>query len=674
MKIFDISEPDTKDLQTAGMERSRLYTLVGVLLGVAAPVGWMLLRALFFSTPGQNFFVSIKTDIFVSPEHLFHYLYMGVGTSVVLGAFGFFIGRASQQIHQRATRLDEMHRTVAHQKEDFARRYRELNARIRNFHSITARLQNSREEDELYRLSANALHEVLEFDRVNLFLVDAKEKLLRMTNSRGTGDSQVGGISLPLDERAGALYKAVFDRRYFLIDDIRLMPTDFRLKPPCDSIGQLRSRSFIVCPVAVGDKVVALICVDNKTSGCSLEESDADTVKLLAGQLSSAIIRTGLIDAVEELTNELGRTFRELDEHRVRYQKQLVALKESSSSTRKLVADIAGSADVVRDAVNATQSASGEISVSIEQVGDNISQLSEFMEKSISAMSQIAAALRSVEEHSILSHKISEKTCERAELGVQSVQEALSGLRGIRSGVEEAATAMEHLSGRGDEVSSITTVITEFAQKTNLLALNAAIIAAQAGEHGRSFAVVAEEIRELSQQTAGSSAAIARLVRDMQAGMIQVVNHIDNTQKLVDNGFDKGRGADAALGQILETAAQAMDMALRIRKSTREVSTSAEFVTHSIEELGEMTEQVSTASREQIQGTRSIVRSIEDVRQMAEDMAGATMQQSKNSEIIENAVDSVSDMANKIFVSMEKRRKQSQTVISRLQQLKETDE
>ncbi len=674
MQIFDIPELEEKKNQTTGMDRSHLYTLVGVLLGVAAPVGWMLLRAVFFSHPDQGFFTGIKADIFVSTEHLFHYLYMGVGTSIVLGVFGYFIGRASQQIHQRAARLDEMHRTVASQKEDFARRYRELNARIRNFHSITARLQNSMEEEELYRLTADALHEVLEFDRVNLFLVDAREKLLRMTHCRGSGDSQVGGISLPLDERAGALYKAVFDRRHVLIDDIRLMPSDFQLKPPCDSIGQLRSRSFIVCPVTVGDKVVALICVDNKTSGRALEESDADTVKLLTGQLSSSIIRMGLINAVEELTNELGQTFRELDDYQGRYQKLLTSLKESSSSTRKLVADIAGSADVIRDAVNATQSASGEISVSIEQVGENISQLSEFMEKSISAMSQIAAAIRSVEEHSIHSHKISEKTCERAEHGVQSVQEALSGLRGIRAGVEEAATAMEHLSGRGDEVNNITAVITEFAQKTNLLALNAAIIAAQAGEQGRSFAVVAEEIRNLSQQTAGSSAAIANLIRDMQSGMVQVVEHIDNTQRLVDNGFDKGRGADAALGQILETAGQAMDMALRIRQSTREVSTSAEFVTRSIEELGEMTDQVSSASREQIQGTRSIVRSIEDVRHMAEDMAGATLQQRRNSEVIENAVDSVSDMALKIFSSMEERREQSQIVIGRLQQLKESDE
>ncbi len=672
MEISDSS--DLEKMQgVKGIDRSYLYAFVGVMLGVAAPVGWMLLRAIFFSQPGQDFFAGILTDIFASRENFFHYLYMGAGTSVVLCVFGYFIGRASQQIHQRAARLDEMHRTVASQKENFAQRYRDLNTRIRNFHGITARLQRSMEAEELYNLACNALHEVLEFDRVNLLQVCPEDKLLRLVNSRGCNDSQIGGISVPLDERAGVLYKAVMDRRHFLVDDIRLMPEDFRLKPPCDSIGQFRSRSFLVSPVIVNEKVVALICVDNKISGRTLEESDVDTIKLLAGQLSSAIVRMELVRAVVELTDELELTFKELGDYRERYQKLLGSLKESSNSTRKLVGDIASSADVIRDAVNATQAASGEISVSIEQVGGNISQLSEFMEKSISAMSEIAAAIRSVEDYSVQSHKMSELASDRAEHGVASVNETLTGLTGIRAGVDEAALAMSKLAGHGEEVSTITSVISEVAQKTNLLALNAAIIAAQAGEQGRSFAVVAEEIRDLSQQTARSSAAIISLIRDMQNGMVQVVEHIENTQKLVDNGFDKGKGADAALGQILDTAGQAMEMARRIRQATREVSTSAEFVTRSIEELGDMTDQVSSASREQTQGSRSILRSIEDVRHMTEDMVNATVQQRKNSDAIETAVESVSEMAMRIFSDMEKRRKQSQNVIGRLKQMKETD-
>lgn len=666
-KIIEHGAADSK-----GLDRCYLYALIGVLLGLAAPLGWLLLRAIFLSSLDQSFWGSLLNDAFASRENFFRYLYMGVGTSSVLAMFGFFVGRASQQIHQRALRLDEMHAVAARQKQEFSQRYHELNKRIHSFHSITARLERSIDEAELYKLTSHALHDVLEFERVNLLRVDEINQQLVMISCRGGANEEGADIRLPLDPRAGALYKAVTDNRFYLIDDIHLMPADFRLQPPCDKIERLRSLNFLVCPVAVGEKVVALICLDNKISRRSLDSSDGDTVQLLANQLGSALIRIGLIAAVENLTDELELTFRELDGYRERYKTLLGVLKDSSSATTSQVGDIAASADVVLDAVNATQSASTEISSSIEDVGDNISQLSEFMEKSISAMSEIAAAIRSVEEHSVRSHQISEKTRDRAEHGVESVAETLNGLQGISAGVAEAADAMGRLSGRGNEVSTISSVITEIARKTNLLALNAAIIAAQAGEQGRSFAVVAEEIRELSHQTARSSEAISGLIRDMQVGMTQVVTQIDNTQKLVDTGFEKGRGADAALGQILESAAQAMDMAQRIRQATREVSSSAEFVTHSIEELGQMTDQVSTASREQVLSTRSIVRSIEDVRRMAEDMANITSSQLKNTDAIESAVDSVSEMALRIFTSIENRRRQSLTVITRLQQMKES--
>ena len=203
MKLFDNPDLSTINQTANGLDRSYRYALAGLMLGVAAPVGWMLLHSFFFAATEQSFFGGILADVFASQEHLFHYLYMGLGTSVVLSIFGYFIGRAAQQIHQRAARLDEMHRTVAGQKEEFAQRYHDLNTRIRNFHGITARLQRSMDEEELYTLTANALHEVLEFDRVNLLTVCNDEGLLRMTTSLGSSDPQIGGVSLPLDERQG---------------------------------------------------------------------------------------------------------------------------------------------------------------------------------------------------------------------------------------------------------------------------------------------------------------------------------------------------------------------------------------------------------------------------------------------------------------------------------------
>ncbi len=659
--------------KSGSIDRSILYAVAGFLLGVSAPIGWMITRLFFFYQADQSLWAQSIGHFIRDNEHIALFSYMGGGTAVVLGTFGYFIGRAAEQIHMRAARLNEMNLTVASQKEEFERKYRELNNRITSFHSISARIQKTMDLDELVSLTGHGLFEVIDFDRVNILQVDHVQEEMRMLVSLGDQGATNVSATLPLDSRAGVLYKSVTERRHYLVDDITLMPPDFKLKPPCDGLAALRSKSFLICPVVVNGIVEMILAVDNKTSGRQLEGDDADTLKLFAAQLSSSIIRLRLFSAVDSLTRELERTFAQFMQYRQDYQSLLKTLKRASASTINLVADIANSADVVRDAVNSTQSASTQISASIDEVGSNINQLSEFMDKSISAMTEIAATIKEVDDNSVSSHKMSEQVLEHAEGGVASVKETLSGLDGISKGVVQAAEKIDQLSMRGEEISTITTVITEIAQKTNLLALNAAIIAAQAGEQGRSFAVVAEEIRGLSQKTAHSSEAIAQLIRDMHNNTEDVVTQVRNVESLVGQGVTLGGKTEKSLSQILTSATSAKDMALSIRHATREVSRSAEFVTHSIEELGEMTEQVSTASREQALGTHGIVRSIEDIREMADDMANVAIQQRQDSRDIETAVESVADMAERIFDEMDARSEQSSSVINQLKQFKETE-
>ncbi len=668
--IFSLVLED-KNKRKEKADRSVLYASAGFMLGIAAPIGWLFVRMMFFYESGASFWNQSIGHFLQDSEHIALVTYMGAGTAIVLGTFGFFIGRAAEQIHSRAERLNELNQTVAKQRELSENKYRDLNNRITNFHSISARLQKTSDLKELISLIGHGLRDVMDFDRVNILAVDHEHKLLRMSVSLGCGDSTGASVSMPLDPRAGVIYKSVIEKRDYLVDDIRLMPADFKLQPPCDKLSALRSRNFLVCPVIVNGLTEMVLAVDNKTSGRSMENDDAETIKLFAAQLSGSITRIRLFNAVETMAQELELTFTQIMQYRQDYQVLLKTLKRATGSTVRLVSDIVNSTDVVRDAVSSTQSASTEISASIDQVGSSIQQLSEFMDKSISAMTQIAATIKEVDDNSVSSHQMSEQVKKKAEDGVVSVQETLTGLDGITSGVTDAARTIDLLSQKGAEVSTITTVITEIAQKTNLLALNAAIIAAQAGDQGRSFAVVAEEIRGLSQKTAHSSAAIALLIRDMQLKTSEVVKQVHNAQGLVNQGVTLGQNTEGALGQILTSATSAMDMARSIRHATREVSRSAEFVTQSIEELGEMTDQVSTASREQSQGTHGIVRSIEDVRDMADEVANIAIQQRQDSRDIESAVESVAAMANQIFDEMEIRSQQSRVVIEQLKQFKE---
>lgn len=661
----------TEILNGRSGKRDIAYAAGGMLLGVMAPLGWIALRLMLFWDDGSSLLDQVFNDIMSSEQSRYMYSYMCGGTMMVLGSFGFFIGRASQQIHDRAVKLDLLNKDIVEQKGNFERRFTDLDRSIKDFHTINADLQRSVDRQEIMRLCANGLHDVIGFDRVNILLVDEEVRQLYFAVSREASQAAANlSIRMPLDERAGCLFKSITDRQVMLIDDISKMPEEYHLRPPCDAVVQLRSRNFILCPIIVRNQAIGLLAVDNKYRRIKLTDTDVDTVKLFADQISSSLMRINLLDAVESLTEQLEHTFNEFLKYRVEHVELIDSLRHATSSTTSATSDISGGAGVIQEAVNSTRSAVGQISVSIDQVSNNLKTLNDFMESSIAAMTEIQYTVGAVEENSVRSHAMSETVRERAEHGVETVGRVLDGMRGIVDAVDQAEGVTRNLSARGEEVGTITSVVTELTRKTSLLALNAAIIAAQAGEHGRSFAVVADEIRALALESASSTDQINQIIEEIQKYTRETVDHIRGTHELVAEGMQQGKEMANVLGQILGSSQQAMEMAHDIRKSTQEIAQSVTGVSSSIEELGEMSSQVSKASREEAAGAKNIVASVEEIRTMTEDMVAATSRQAENTGHIEESVNRVSAMAERIFDEMDDRRKGSLGVIEDLRRLK----
>ncbi|MCF6238952.1 MAG: methyl-accepting chemotaxis protein [Candidatus Marinimicrobia bacterium] len=653
-------------------KREVVFAGYGILLGVMAPLGWIILRLMLFWDDSSSLLDQVFQDIMGTEQNSYMYAYMCGGTMLVLGSFGFFIGRSSQQIHDRAVKLDHLNKEIAEQKSTFERRFTDLGHSIKNFHTINADLQKSIDRQDILRLTADGLHEVIGFDRVNVLMVDETEKQLYFAGNREANLSRDGvKRKLPLDERAGCLYKSINDRQVMLIDDITKMPEEYHLLPPCDAVPQLRSRNFILCPIIVRNQSIGLLAVDNKYKRGKLTDTDVDTVKLFADQISSSLMRINLLDAVESLTKQLEHTFNEFLKYRDEHAELITSLRMATASTTSATADISGGAGVIQESVNSTRSAVGQISVSIDQVSNNLKTLNEFMEGSIASMTEIQYTVGAVEENSVRSHAMSETVKERAEYGVETVGQVLDGMRGIVAAVEQAEGVITNLSTKGDEVGTITSVVTDLTRKTSLLALNAAIIASQAGEHGRSFAVVADEIRTLAQEAAASTDQINQIIEEIQKYTRETVDHIHSKHQLVNDGMKQGEEMADVLSQILGSSQEAMEMAHDIRKSTQEISLSVIGVNKSVEELGEMSSQVTKASREEAGGAKNIVAAVEEIRSMTEDMVFATASQAENTSQIEISVNRVSDMAQRIFDEMDDRRKGSLQVIEDLRRLKE---
>ncbi|MGD0586095.1 MAG: GAF domain-containing protein, partial [Oryzomonas sp.] len=342
--------------QLNARKRSTSLGLAGFLLGFCAPVGWIIIRTLLFYDSGKSVLDQILNDILASPEHLVLYNYMGFGTAIVLAGLGYLIGRNDDELHERAAELDTLHKEVASQKEIFENRYKVLDNNIKNFHQITSKMQMSLDLDEILRLCAAGLHEVLGYERVNILMVRNSTQL-RFVTTAGTDNYDVAGVTMPLDGRIGVIHKCLAEKKVFLIDDISNYPDEYHLQPPYNSLKPLRSRSFILCPIVVKGEAVGVFGIDNKSSRRPLNDSDVDTIMLFADQVASAITTINLMTSINTLTTEMENSFAFLLSSRGQHFNNIRDLKESVESVAGGTAAIASAAEGVMASVDETSAA-----------------------------------------------------------------------------------------------------------------------------------------------------------------------------------------------------------------------------------------------------------------------------------------------------------------------------
>jgi methyl-accepting chemotaxis protein len=639
------------------------------MLGIGAPIGWTLIRILFFYDDSQSLLGQVFSDAFLNAKQFFLYTYMGVGTAFVLSTLGYMIGKNGDELHERAVELDILHREVATQKEIFENRYKVLDSNIKNFHHISSKMQMSLDLEEILNLCAEGLHEVLGYERVNI-LMSEEGKRLRFVVAAGTEGFDIAGATLPLDPSIGVIYKCFADKKVYLIDDISRYPADYHLQPPHNNLEPLRSKSFILCPIIVKGQAIGAFGIDNKSSKRNLNDSDVVTIMLFADQVSSAITRINLLSSIDTLTSEMESSFTFLLGSREQYSRNVMALKENVDSVADGTANIASASEGVMASVDETSAAVNQISVAIEQVTRNLDHLSSIVQQSASAMDEINSTIGSVEQNAAISHEVSSQVKSQADESMAVVTETINSLAEIQSSVGLSYDAITRLSDNSSRIESIISVINDITKRTNLLALNASIIAAQAGEYGKSFGVVADEIRNLSLQTGHSTGEITNIIEEIMSESKTAASNITATKSLVQRGVDLGHTTGETLKAIYDRSVCSMDMTQQIKQATEEQVVSVKMVSKSMDDISSMTSHIFTASADQAKATRSIARSIETIKDMAHEMVKSTSRQVEDGRKIRYTVESVSEMVREMFDNMEKRRLESAEVIMELESMK----
>ncbi|MEO8562715.1 MAG: two-component regulator propeller domain-containing protein [bacterium] len=277
------------------------------------------------------------------------------------------------------------------------------------------------------------------------------------------------------------------------------------------------------------------------------------------------------------------------------------------------VTNIRGMVLQVHDIVSATVSASRQIRVSTEALAEGAQQQIEQASLVASAAEQMTAVVADNARHIGVVAEMAQQSGRDAEEGGRVVRDTFASMDTIVSTVGRSANTVAALGQSSLEITKITRVIDQLADQTNLLALNAAIEAARAGIHGRTFAVVADEIRDLADKTSSSTKAITKVIKDNEAAvkeavmsMGQVSGHLESGRQLVDR-------AGLALDSIIENSGKVLDSVRQVTKSSEE---QAETTIH----IGQNIETISRVTHEAASGNQSIASAVQEMSALIEDL------------------------------------------------------
>ncbi|WP_404944152.1 methyl-accepting chemotaxis protein [Pseudomonas syringae] len=252
----------------------------------------------------------------------------------------------------------------------------------------------------------------------------------------------------------------------------------------------------------------------------------------------------------------------------------------------------------IRDGVTQIASAAEELSAVTEQTSAGVNSQKVETDQVATAMHEMTATVQEVARNAEEASEAAVAADRQARDGERVVNEAIAQIERLASAVGNSSEAMGALKQESDKIGSVLDVIKSVAEQTNLLALNAAIEAARAGEAGRGFAVVADEVRSLAQRTQKSTEEIEALIAGLQSGTQQATTVMDSSRELSTSSVELTRRAGGSLESITKTVSAIQAMNQQIAAAAEEQSATAEEINRSIINVRDVSEQTSAASEE----------------------------------------------------------------------------
>lgn len=350
-----------------------------------------------------------------------------------------------------------------------------------------------------------------------------------------------------------------------------------------------------------------------------LTESSSLAVENMRGGISHVL---GAADGVNDLTQDASSR----------------ALEMQASAE-----EVARSMDYLFQSVEKTSSSTTEMNASMGEMSNRTDVLAGVGEEVLSFVSQMDSTIEELRATAMSTASISREVREDAEEGGRAVGKTVEGINLTRDLTLSTATTLDDLQRSVGQITQILSVIEEITNRTNLLALNAAIIAAQAGEQGAGFTVVADEIRELAERTRGSTKEISAIIKAVQGGSRAAVAKVTEGVARVRDNVRLAENAATSLGKIVESSTRSYEMATQISNALDEQAKASRHLHEVASRMSDHISEINRATREQARGTQLMAQESERVREIAAQVRSATDEQSQAGRGISAALERIAE-------------------------------
>ena len=409
-----------------------------------------------------------------------------------------------------------------------------------------------------------------------------------------------------------------------------------------DELGEL-SRSFELMASSLRETVMRVAEAADRVEGTvgELSPVSESVTQVTADQVSGIEQVTSSMEEINAQVRGIAQSSQNLNG----------SVEESSSS----ILELGASGSELNETASLLSSRVEEVSASIEQMVRSVKQVSENTETLSTAavdtsasMEEMASSLREVDASVEHSARISLEVVESAEKGHAKVRQTIEGMEAIQEATDTAEKVIRNLHSQTEEIGAIVDVIDDVADETSLLALNAAIIAAQAGEHGRAFSVVADEIKDLAERVLTSTKEIGTLIGGLQDGANSAIGAIEQGSSSVASGVELSAEAGMALEEITRASRESGDRISGIVTSLREQAKAAGRVVELMERVRSGVDEIRAASAEQDRGNVVVFQGSVMMREVSQQMRGTTEEQARGSGRIRESIENVRSAVEQI--------------------------